>query len=99
MSVNGAMVNTTDVSASIKTAAMKTNQRRRRAAPIVASSVLSNTPPGIRALTVMARSLDSPFTVADLHTPSGPINLLIDLLALLAPGSQLTQGSTSSETV
>ena len=100
MSVNGAMVNTTGVSASIKTAATKINQRRARATPIVASSVLSKhhaREPG--QLTVIARSFDSPFTLTDLHTSFGPMDALIDPLRLLALGSQRTDGSNISETV
>jgi len=93
------MENVAGVSASIKTAATKIIQRRPSATPMVASSVLSNTTPGTSAQTVIARSLDSPFTVKDLQTSFGPIDPLIDPVPLLALGSQCTHGSNICETV
>jgi hypothetical protein len=99
MSVNGAIENVRGVSASIKTAATKINQRRARATPTIASTVLSSTTPGTSALTVIARTFDSPIVVTDLHTSFGPIDLLIDCLPLLGLGSQRTHGSNICETV
>jgi hypothetical protein len=99
MNVKGAMVNTTGVSASIKTAATRINQPRRSATPIVASSVLRSTTPGTSAAVVTARSFDSPCPFTDRHTSFGPIDALIVPLRLLALSSQRTHGSNISETV
>jgi len=97
MNVNGAIVNTTGVSASINTAAITINQRCARATPIMASIELSNTIPGTRALTVIARSFDSP-TILTVWLR--PIDILPEKLPLvLVLGSQRTDGSRISKTV
>jgi len=97
MSVNGAMENTAAVSASIKTAATTIIQRRAPATPIVASNVLSNTPPGIRALSVIARTFDSPIIFTVWFRPVDTLPEKLPLVPVL--GSQRTVGSKISKTV
>lgn len=97
MSVNGAMENTAAVSANIKTAATTIIQRRARATPIVASNVLSNTPPGTMALTVIAQSFDSPITFTVWFRPMDILPEKLPLVPVL--GSQRTVGSRMSKNV
>jgi hypothetical protein len=72
MSVSGAMVKTTRVSANMPTPAANIILRRDKAAPATARIAATSTPPGTIAATIAARAFDSLLTLGALQGSFGP---------------------------